>query len=269
MANSPFPGMDPYLESRWDDVHSAILTFLKAAIQQNLPSPLRARTEQRLIIEEEDGEHRTFRPDVLVAEPAGREASGGVATLEAPPENAVEPVRLTAVDAPAKERWLKIIDSGNGNRVITVIEVLSPWNKRAGRGGEEFCEKIERFRQAGVNVVEIDLLRTPRTWLPVPDDDVPPDRREAYRAAVAVGRGGWRVYPISIRKPLPPIPIPLRPGDPHIWTELQPLIDRAYAAGGHDDIDYNKDPAPPLSPDDAAWADALLREAGKRSAPVA
>jgi len=35
-------------------------------------------------------------------------------------------------------------------------------------------------------------------------------------------------------------------------------------AGGHDDIDYTKPAEPPLDEADAAWAEALLREAGKR-----
>ena len=30
------------------------------------------------------------------------------------------------------------------------------------------------------------------------------------------------------------------------------------------DIDYSEDPDPPLTGDDARWADALLREQGRR-----
>jgi hypothetical protein len=47
--------------------------------------------------------------------------------------------------------------------------------------------------------------------------------------------------------------------DPQILLELQPVIDRIYVAGGHDDIDYTKPPEPSLTDADATWAVELLR----------
>lgn len=32
MARSPFPGMDPYLEARWSDVHSKLIAFIGEAL---------------------------------------------------------------------------------------------------------------------------------------------------------------------------------------------------------------------------------------------
>jgi len=55
--------------------------------------------------------------------------------------------------------------------------------------------------------------------------------------------------------------------DPYLKTllDLQGLIDQCYRNGGYDeDIDYKAEPVPPLDPDDARWADALLRKKGKR-----
>ena len=46
--------------------------------------------------------------------------------------------------------------------------------------------------------------------------------------------------------------------------ELQPLVNEAYRNGTYEDTDYRRDPVPPLDPEDAAWADALLREKGLR-----
>jgi hypothetical protein len=46
---------------------------------------------------------------------------------------------------------------------------------------------------------------------------------------------------------------------------LQTLLGTAYMNGGYaEDIDYRKEPEPPLSGGDAAWADAMLREKGLR-----
>jgi hypothetical protein len=42
---SPFPGMDPYLEQFWGDVHHRLITYLSDAIQKQLPGDLRARVD--------------------------------------------------------------------------------------------------------------------------------------------------------------------------------------------------------------------------------
>ena len=70
---------------------------------------------------------------------------------------------------------------------------------------------------------------------------------------------------MSLRRPLPRIPIPLRQSDQAVLLELQPLIERVYAAGGHDDIDYTRPPVPPLAGEDVRWAEELLRNAKRRS----
>jgi hypothetical protein len=63
---------------------------------------------------------------------------------------------------------------------------------------------------------------------------------------------------MSLRLPLPTIPIPCRETDPEVPLALQPLIDQIYIDGGHDDIDYTKSLPEALSPDDAAWAAELV-----------
>ena len=60
------------------------------------------------------------------------------------------------------------------------------------------------------------------------------------------------------------ITIPLRPGIRKCRWTLQAILDQCYRNGGYDDIDYRGEPDPPLSADDATWADALLREQGRR-----
>ena len=60
------------------------------------------------------------------------------------------------------------------------------------------------------------------------------------------------------------ISIPLRPTDREVLLDIQAVLDQCYRNGGYDDIDYHSEPAPPLSPNDESWADALLREHGRR-----
>src|SRR4051794_41615118 len=66
---SPFPGMDPYLEAHWRDVHSRLIIYASDALQGVLPGSLRARVEERVLLETPQGigDHPLF-PDVRVVE---------------------------------------------------------------------------------------------------------------------------------------------------------------------------------------------------------
>jgi hypothetical protein len=46
--------------------------------------------------------------------------------------------------------------------------------------------------------------------------------------------------------------------------DIQRLVEQAYADGRYDDIDYGEVCRPPLDPDDAAWADEVLKAAAGR-----
>ncbi len=72
------------------------------------------------------------------------------------------------------------------------------------------------------------------------------------------------VHRIPLRVRLPVIRIPLRPGDADVSVDLQAILDQCYRNGGYDDFNYRAAPFPPIEADDAAWADALLREQGLR-----
>lgn len=238
---SPFPGMDPYLESRWGDVHTALCIGIRSALQPVLPSGLRARAQQEIAV-------------VQTGAAAAHAAAGAsIAT--------VEPIVVRHVAAVRRSRWVEIIDTTAGGRVVTAIEILSPGNKRLGRLNRLYLRKLNTYIEAGVNIVEIDLLRSSRVRLPVRRESLPSDRREVYLTCIcrASDPSEWIVYPMPLRQPLPTIPIPCRPADSDVPLSLQPLIDQIYREGGHDDIDYSKPPEPPFGADDAAWAAGLLK----------
>lgn len=59
--------MDPYLELWWRDVHHALCTYARDAIQGQLGSSLRARLDERLVVEsDEPGQLHEIYPDVRV-----------------------------------------------------------------------------------------------------------------------------------------------------------------------------------------------------------
>src|SRR2546426_9756204 len=65
---SPFPGMDPYLEARWGDVHQRLITYAADQLGLQLPSDLRARVEERVFVETEAEQIRRIVPDLHVAQ---------------------------------------------------------------------------------------------------------------------------------------------------------------------------------------------------------
>ena len=149
----------------------------------------------------------------------------------------------------------------NAGRVVTVIEVLKPEPPP-----ESYLQKLDDYARAGVNVVEVDLLRSSRHRLPVDRGDLPARGQVPYLISLRRGPtpGRWEVYPVVLQQPIPRVPVPLRETDADVPLDLQPLIERVYRAGGHDDIDYARPPVPELEGSDAAWAGELLISAGKR-----
>src|SRR5882672_3985233 len=65
---SPFPGMDPYLEKHWGDIHHRLVQYACDQLQEQLPDPLRARVEERVFLEADSGWSRNVFPDVRVVE---------------------------------------------------------------------------------------------------------------------------------------------------------------------------------------------------------
>jgi len=272
---SPFPGMDPYLERHWGDVHLRVVTYTCDWLQSRLPGDLRARMQERVYIELPDARRGEYYPDVRVIERPRRSPGSGSATAVAEPENAteivdgpvpVEPILIHLDIEPITEGYVEIVDVKSGHSVVTAIEVLSPTNKRPTEGQRLYLKKRDDRKLAGVNTVEIDLLRGGERVVMVPPQLVPPSHRTAYQVCIwrAARPDTFAIYPVRMRERLPVISIPLRPADREVPLALQAVLDQCYRNGGYDDIDYRGEPDPPLPADDASWADILLREQARR-----
>jgi hypothetical protein len=260
---SPFPGMDPYLEQFWRDVHARLIIYSCDQLQDQLPEDLYARVEERIVLECGEPLREARYPDVRVVEYphgglAGASAEAGVAVAE--------PVRVHYAPEAITETYIEIIDAGTGQRVITVIEFLSLSNKYPGDGQDQFRRKQEDLRHGKVSLAEIDLLRGGQRALSLPAPNIPVGLRTTYQVCV---RRGWEadiyeIYPAPLRERLPVIRIPLRQTDADARLDLQALLDQAYRNGRYHSIDYRVAAQPPLEGPDGLWADQLLRQAGKR-----
>jgi hypothetical protein len=261
--------MDPYLEKHWGDIHQAFITYVRDALQIQMPDHLRARMQERVYIEQSERIRHEYYPDVRLIERPGRVRAGaGVAVAE--PETASTAVAdhfvIDLRIEPRTESYVEVIDLRSGHRVITTIEVISPTNKRSGEGRRLYVDKQNDMIRAGVNTVEIDLIREGEPLLPVSPARLPPDyiRASLIWISQATDTEHLTVYRIPLPVPLPVIPIPLGPGDADATIDLQTILDQCYRNGAYDDIDYRRPASPPLAEPDASWADALLRERGLR-----
>lgn len=261
---SPFPGMDPFVEPNWRDIHASMMTYARDQLVDQLPPTLIARIEERVVFEMDDEEY-SRSPDVHVVDMSPGTPDGLTATAVMKGAKS-EPVLIPLQGEPLTERFLEIRDV-QGHRLVTVLEIMSVTNKTRGDGLNQYREKRLELRRGGVNLVEIDLLRGGRRGLVWPMRFFPRRARTAYVACITRATHSDRLeaYPMPLRDRLPAIPIPLRKQDQDIQLDLQPIFDRAYAMGRYAQvINYRLSPDPPLEGGDAEWADALLKQAGKR-----
>lgn len=256
---SPFPGMDPYLEQpgRWRGIHVTFLTCLMARLNAELPTPYTADIEESVqLVEADELSLREAIPDVNVtrglSHPAVTEPSGAGHNLAT-----LEPVVLSHPPGEQiKHRWIEIRHAIDRS-LISVIELLSPTNKADGRS--EYLAKRVALMAQHVHLIEIDLF-TGGKRLPMQEPLPPAD----YLAMVsrAENRPLAHVYSWSMRDRLPRIPIPLKAPDADHWVDLQAVFAQAYESGAYGrKLDYAAPPAIRLRELDANWVTSTARGA--------
>jgi hypothetical protein len=264
---SPFPGMDPYLEAHWGDVHSSLAIYARNQLQPQMPPDLKVRVEEYIAVEDaDDDESRYVAPDVRVIETESPRMGGTAVAVTnlTTAEDADEPLLVRNLDEPLTQREIRIIDTQEGGRVVTAIEILSLTNKTSGK--RDYRRKQREFLHAGVNLVEIDLQREGSWVLAVRKAAVKKAYRGPYRISVirASAPETAEMYRASYASRLPRIRIPLRLTDPDVRLDLQAVVDQAYQDGGYGDTNYSREPDPPFAPEEAEWANRLLKAAGRR-----
>ena len=257
---SPFPGMDPYVQEFWNDIHFSFLSGIRRELNLALPSRYRATVQDRVVISDLDEPVPGERyPDVTVVDwPAGR---GGVATATRSQKLVVNtPPLLTYAGEPMHEYSVNIVDGKFGERVVTAVEVLSPSNKRPGSGMAHFRREQEEYRTGRVNRVEIDLLRAGRRMFEFPERLLQPEQHKPYYVIVHRGDRDRQaeIYALDLRERLPIVGVPLRAKEEDVAVDLQPILPTEAFAENRFPIDYDEPCDPPLTGDDAVWAAQLL-----------
>lgn len=256
---SPFPGMDPYIEScgLWEDFHKHLIEQIAWQLAGVAPERYVVRSAERsylVLVQTEGKASYPFLPDVSIATPRGRKKSGKKgSTAVAEPVSETKPHVLRAfIEEEHREAFVEIYETGPEMRLVTSLEVLSPSNKRQGsEGWDLYQRKRQSLLLGNVNLVEIDLLRGGQR-MPMLD----PWPNSPYLLMVARARKphACLVWEGHFQHPLPAIPIPLAKPDSDLSLRLQPLLDTIYRRFRYEQsIHYAMELTPPLTSDEAVW----------------
>ena len=254
-----FPGMDPYLEEPilWPGVHTRMIVYFCDALQPMLSPRYIAAIEERVFVE---GITREPIPDVWIKHRKKR--NGAVAVMEAD-----EAVVINVPGTEIHETYVTILDRHANQKVVAVIELVSPTNKYPGPGRDSYLSKQKEIRQSTAHLIEIDLLRKGPHVLSVPEWAA--RKQEPYHYLVCVNRAkGERaefgLYPRTLPQRLPKIAIPLAGDDPEAVLDVQTVLEKVYNVGMYNvRINYQSPCLPRLSREEQAWADRLVKKAFK------
>jgi hypothetical protein len=260
---NPFPGMNPYLEHPeiWPGVHLLLIGELTKFLSPQLRPKYRVAVEVRIY--ETIGEQSLLVgiPDLTVkgSQTTAKQPITNVAVAQpsTQPQTVEVPVPETV-----KQGYLEVREVAT-SEVVTVIEILSPINKRSGEGRKQYEMKRNKILGSSTHLVEIDLLRKGQP-MPVYHSNL----QSHYR--ILVSRGTRRpqadLYTFNLSDTIPSFPLPLKSGDKEPLVDLQLLLNNVYDQASYDlAIDYTQEPVPSLSEEDRVWVNTWLTERQLRS----
>jgi hypothetical protein len=249
IMRSPFPGMNPYLEAPalWSEVHSWLIVELARMLNQRIIPKYRAAVEKRVYEES----ILVGIPDVSVV----RQRSNQPAQPQSTTMTLSQPILVALPESETTiERYLEVREVATGE-VVTVVEILSPKNKRTGEGRDQYLSKRQKVLGSQSHLVEIDLLRGGEA-LPMQDAGA-----SDYRVLVSrvEQRPIAELYLFNLRDRVPCFGLPLRSGDESVPIDLNVLMQMVYESAALDlAIDYGQQPTPGLSQDDFDWVQKTI-----------
>ena len=245
---SPFPGMDPYLEGDlWQEFHETLAGAIRAQLVAALPDHYAALLAKRYVLDRGElgiidvpGERAGY-PDVHVATRRIAETVASIQPTVVLPGPMIEEVPQVSVE----------VRDVAGRRLVTLIEILSPANKRPD-GMRDYQARRMDVLATATHLIEVDLLRGGQRIRLLADP--PPAPYYAY-VSRADRRPWTEVWPLALRHRLPVLPVPLLPPDPDVALDLQAAVDACFTLVRYERLIDDSAPPPgsPLDAADRAW----------------
>lgn len=253
---SPFPGMNPYLENPalWPEVHHLLIGVLAETLNSQLLPKYRVAVEKRVYQTSAEDTLLVGIPDVSIAKlresPPPSPRNQFTATL-AKPVSVTLPMPLEI-----KEGYLEVREVAS-QEVITAIELLSPANKKPGKGYDAYAAKRQEILVSQTHLVEIDLLRGGTTMRYQ-------GHGQEYDYRILISRSQDRpkadLYGFNLPDIIPEFALPLRSTDQEPLIDLHALLNTVYDRAGYAFvIDYTQDTQPKLRDELRAWCQGILQ----------
>jgi hypothetical protein len=146
------------------------------------------------------------------------------------------------------------------NKLVTVIDVVSPANKTTATGRQAYLHKRQESRMGNASMVEIDLVLQGQPTLDFSRDGLP-DWDYAVTVTRSTQPERYEIYTATLQKRLPRFRLPLAADDRDTVLDLQTAFTRCYDQGAFaPKINYRRDPTTRLIDEDRQWLDELLKQ---------
>ncbi len=219
------------------DFHQGWSWMIRNALNRVLPRDHYAIVEQIASTPEE----RRYEPDVVTLQTDGYDSDGGGVAL-APAPQTTRRIR-TESDIYAAKKNLVAIRHVSGDRIVAVIELVSPGNKSSAFEIKRLVDKVEDLLLREIHVLIVDLFPTSRTnpdgiheaiWDRIGSADLPAADPAKKLVAVSYEVHDVRdveayIEPLAIGDAIPDMPVFLRPGG-CVMLPLEETYNSAYAA---------------------------------------
>jgi hypothetical protein len=249
--------MDPFVEGqRWQDFHTRLITVIGEMLTPQVRPRYVVEVEEYVYLAREgEDPDRLMEPDLAVVE--GRPGTAAAPRTAAAVVSALAPVMHT-VPLSRRHRQIHLtIRTREWQNVVTVVELLSPVNKTAGEGRNEYLVKRANIFYTMAHLVELDLLRGGQR-LPTREPLSPGDFYAFVCRAERLPQ--VEVYAWTLRDRLPVVPVPLADGDPDVSLDLQAAFTTTYDRAGYDyALDYSQAVRPSLEASTAEWVRSVVQ----------
>lgn len=219
----PLPGMDPYLEDDklWPAFQHQLVSCLYQILLPGLVDRYRARVSQRTYVTE-------------------------------------QPLFTSIIREQHLEEYIEVRQRTD-NRLVTLIDVVSPINKTRSEGRNAYLDSRRQARNQNASVVEIDLVLQGQPLLDYSREGLP-----EWDYAITVTRctqpERYEIYTTTLQKRLPRFKVPLAADDRDTVLDLQATFARCFDQGSFgSQIDYKRDPGLKMKDDDLKWLGEVLR----------
>lgn len=223
---SPFPGMDPYLETPklWPAFQHQLLACLYQILFPGLVDRYRARVGTRTYVSE-------------------------------------TPLFTSIIREQYAEEYIEIRNRTDGD-LVTLLEVVSPANKTTPAGRQAYLDARQQAVQQKAGIVEIDLIMQGKPLLTYSRDGLP-EYHYAVTVTRSNTPDRYEIYTSTLQKKLPKFKVPLAADDRDALLDLQAAFVRAYDLGNFaNQIDYKGAPPPdvPFTNASRTWTEELLKQ---------